>query len=289
MKKTFIAAKQESKFNLGWLLGPLVGFVLLTLAETISFMVIVPFFMYQIPPLEIQLFSFVFISLVVVSWARWIEKSPWQGLGFTKKKAFRSFISGWGIGTAMIMSCVFLMFMFGGVSFVGFQFSPNLAFQFFILMFAWTIQGSGEEILARGWLFSSVSAKYHVLLGILVSSLFFTVLHLGNDHLSVIPILDLFLFGVLAALYMLRTNNIWGISGIHAAWNCFQGSFFNFNVSGTKASAAFVKVSLNGPDWLSGGDFGIEGSIFSLLVQLAMIIWLVYDLKKNNPSLFMSH
>ncbi|MCU9533955.1 CPBP family intramembrane glutamic endopeptidase [Streptococcus sp. CSL10205-OR2] len=282
MKKTFIAAKQESKFNLGWLLGPLVGFILLTLAETISFMVIVPFFMYQIPPLEIQLFGFIFISLTVVFWARVIEKSPWQGIGFTKTKAFQSFLSGWGIGTLMMFICVFLMFLFGGLTFTGYQLSPTLIVQFLILMIAWTVQGSAEEILARGWLFSSISTRYPVFMGLIVSSLFFTILHLGNDHLSVIPILDLFLFGVLAALYMLKTNDIWGVSGIHAAWNCFQGSFFNFNVSGSQTSQAFVKVSVHGPDWLTGGDFGVEGSVFSLLVQLAVIIWLVYDLKKTN-------
>ncbi|MCR8968189.1 CPBP family intramembrane glutamic endopeptidase [Streptococcus zalophi] len=288
MEKTIISAKQKSQFNLGWLTGPLVGFLLLTLAETISFIVIVPFFPYQIPPLEVQLFSFISISLVVIVWGKFVEKSPWQGLGFTKIKAFQSFLKGWGIGIAMILTCVFLMFLFGVISFVGFQLSPNLVFQFIILMFAWIIQASGEEILTRGWLFSSVSARYQVLLGIIVSSLFFTLLHLGNDHLSVIPVFDLFLFGVLAALYTLKTNNIWGISGIHAAWNCFQGSFFNFNVSGTVASESFIKVSVNGPAWLSGGDFGIEGSIFSILVQLIIIIWLIYDLKKNDYFSFFS-
>lgn len=77
------------------------------------------------------------------------------------------------------------------------------------------------------------------------------------------------------------------MSGIHAAWNCFQGSVFSFYVSGIPIQESFIKVSTQGPDWLSGGKFGVEGSIFSVLVQSAVIAWLIYDLYiKNKYQLF---
>ena len=170
------------------------------------------------------------------------------------------------------------MALFGGVQLTGFHFSVANFLQFIPLLLAWSIQGHAEELLARGYLFSSLAAKHSIPLGILISSIFFCLIHLGNDGLSLIPILDLTLFGVLAALYYLKTGSIWGISGAHAAWNCFQGNVFGFPVSGTDAGPAFISVKQQGPDWLSGGAFGVEGSIISVTAQALVIAWLSYDL-----------
>ncbi|HFR3775743.1 TPA: lysostaphin resistance A-like protein, partial [Streptococcus suis] len=200
--------------------------------------------------------------------------------------AFKDFILGWGIGAAMLITCVLLMWGFGAIRISSVQFSPQLFGEFLVLVLAWSVQGTTEESLTRGWMFSSLSAKHNIPVGILVSSLFFTFLHLGNDGISLIPLLDLTLFAILACLVMLKTGNLWVISGIHAAWNCFQGNVFAFPVSGSQAGQAFIAVNTSGPDWLSGGVFGVEGSIISLIVQGLMIAWLFYDLyfKNNNLS-----
>lgn len=170
------------------------------------------------------------------------------------------------------------MVLLGGVQITGFHFSSTNILQFIPLLLAWSIQGHAEEMLARGFLFSSVAAKHSIPVGIVVSSIFFSLIHLGNDGLTLIPILDLTLFGILAALYYLKTGSIWGISGAHAAWNCFQGNVFGFPVSGTDAGTAFISVKQQGPDWLSGGAFGVEGSLISVTAQALVIAWLSYDL-----------
>ena len=38
-------------------------------------------------------------------------------------------------------------------------------------------------------------------------------------------------------------------------------------------------------DWLSGESFGIEGSIMTSLVLLLLILYLVYQLKKENERM----
>ena len=209
MKAAFISEKAKSRFNLNFILSPITALVLMAVAETVGYFAFMPLFFIFIDnafvTLSLELLAFAFISLAIILWARFVEKSPWLGLGIRK-------------------------------------------------------------------------------IGILVSSLFFTFLHLGNDAISLIPLLDLPLFAILASLVMLKTGNIWVISDIHAAWNCFQGNVFAFPVSGTQAGQAFIAVETSGPDWLSGGAFGVEGSVISLLIQAGMITWLVYKLYFTSPS-----
>ncbi|HFI0162642.1 TPA: lysostaphin resistance A-like protein [Streptococcus suis] len=288
MNTEFISAKAKSRFNLNFILSPIVALVLMAVAETVGYFSFMPLFFIFIDnafvTLSLELLAFAFISLAIILWARFVEKSPWLGLGMTKKGAFKDFILGWGIGAAMLITCVLLMWGFGAIRISSVQFSPQLFGEFLVLVLAWSVQGTTEELLTRGWMFSSLSAKYNIPVGALVSSLFFTFLHLGNDGISLIPLLDLTLFAILACLVMLKTGNLWIISGIHAAWNCFQGNVFAFPVSGSQAGQAFIAVNTSGPDWLSGGIFGVEGSIISLIVQGFMIAWLIYDLYFKNKN-----
>lgn len=288
MKTAFISEKAKSRFNLNFILSPITALVLMAVAETVGYFAFMPLFFIFIDnafvTLSLELLAFSFISLAIILWARFVEKSPWLGLGMTKKGAFKDFILGWGIGAAMLITCVLLMWGFGAIQVTSFQFSANLVGEFLILVLAWSIQGTTEELLTRGWMFSSLAAKHNIPVGILVSSLFFSFLHLGNDGISLIPLLDLTLFAILACLVMLKTGNLWVIGGLHAAWNCFQGNVFAFPVSGTQAGQAFIAVETSGPDWLSGGAFGVEGSVISLLIQAGMITWLVYELYFTSPS-----
>ena len=275
---SFIAQKARSRYQFGWILAPIIAYILLIIGEITGLTLLGSL---PLPPdwtLFFELANFLFITLTIIGWAVFIEKCPLEGIGLAKKHAFRDFLLGWFFGGVFLIICVLLMVLFGGVQITGFHFSSTNILQFIPLLLAWSIQGHAEEVLARGFLFSSVAVKNSIPVGIVVSSIFFSLIHLGNDGLSLIPILDLTLFGILAALYYLKTGSIWGISGAHAAWNCFQGNVFGFPVSGTDAGTAFISVKQQGPDWLSGGAFGVEGSLISVTAQALVIAWLSYDL-----------
>lgn len=288
MPENFITAKKRSRFNLGVFLAPLVGFVLMILAELAYILFAWNFFGYlpTISPenLLLDLLGFAPIIVIFVLWAKLVEKSPWAGIGFRKKGAIASFFKGYAIGAGLLTLCVLIVWLLGGLEFKGFNLSTQVLLSFIPIFGAWIIQGTAEEVVCRGWLFSSLSARHNTWVGLAISSLFFTALHLGNNGISLIPLLDLLLFGILAALYMLKTDDIWGVSGIHAAWNCFQGNIFSIAVSGSNAGPAFIQVSSKGPDWLSGGSFGIEGSLISVLVQTLFIVWLIWDRQKNSAQ-----
>ncbi|EGY79403.1 CPBP family intramembrane glutamic endopeptidase [Peptoniphilus indolicus] len=226
----------------------------------------------------VELSSFIFITLLVIFLARKILKISWNTLGFRKTGSLKEFLKGWGFGAIVLISCVAFMIIVGVVRIDKVTFDSKLILEFIPLLMVWSIQGNAEEVLTRGFLFSGVARKTNILIGIAVSAIFFTVMHLENDGISVIPLIDLFVFGIFAALVMIKTKNIWLVSGFHAAWNCFQGNVFAFPVSGTNVGNAFINVTTQGPSWLTGGKFGVEGSIISLIVQIVLIILLCYDL-----------
>ena len=88
------------------------------------------------------------------------------------------------------------------------------------------------------------------------------------------------------SLYLLKTDTVWGVAGIHGAWNFAQGNLFGILVSGQQSGTSLMTFLPQGnQDWLSGGSFGIEGSIMTSLELLLLIVYLGYKLKKENERM----
>jgi hypothetical protein len=91
-------------------------------------------------------------------------------------------------------------------------------------------------------------------------------------------VLNLFLFGLFAALYSLAEEGIWGICGLHAVWNWVQGNIFGLEVSGLRPpGGSLLILEERGPDLITGGAFGPEGGLMitlALTVASSFLIWL---------------
>lgn len=246
-----------------------------TLYRFIIFSVI-PFSDYLLTLAELS--GFIFLTLPVIFFSKVIYKQPLSSLGFTRKSLLKDYLKGWLYGAAILVICVIIMMMFGAVRISKVEFNGMLVLQFIPLILVWAIQGNAEEVLTRGFMLTGISRKINILTGIVISSIFFSAMHLGNNGLDILPLIDLFLFAIFASLLMIKSKNIWVVSGFHAAWNCFQGNVFAFPVSGTNIGNAFIHVTTHGPSWLSGGKFGVEGSMVSILIQIILIAWLYYDI-----------
>lgn len=246
-----------------------------TLYRFIIFSVI-PFSDYLLTLAELS--GFIFLTLPVIFFSKVIYKQPLSSLGFIRKSLLKDYIKGWLYGAAILVICVIIMMMFGAVRISKVEFNGMLVLQFIPLILVWAIQGNAEEVLTRGFMLTGISRKINILTGIVISSIFFSAMHLGNNGLDILPLIDLFLFAIFASLLMIKSKNIWVVSGFHAAWNCFQGNVFAFPVSGTNIGNAFIHVTTHGPSWLSGGKFGVEGSMVSILIQIILITWLCYDI-----------
>ena len=241
--------------------------------------------MFAIDPLFMDLLIFLFPAGLVCLWVLAVERRSPIGLGFYKEKAWLELLKGGLIGFLLIGAVVGLQVLTGSIHLSYFDFSFENILNLILILPFWLLQSGTEELLTRGWLFPIVSKHTRIWIGPAVSSLLFAILHLQNPSVNWISLLNIALFGLLACLYVLKTDNIWGISAIHAAWNCFQGSFFGLSVSGLSTAYAPMRFE-NGdvPDFMSGGGFGPEGSLFSSLVMGVYILYLAWDLYQKKQS-----
>jgi hypothetical protein len=176
----------------------------------------------------------------------------------------------------------------GGYSAAGFAkalASPGALLKIGFLLVCFAVQSSVEEILFRGWLLSAVARKLNAGLGVALTSIVFMLLHYGpGQHWSIM--LGTFLFSLFACAWALKTGNIWGVMGWHAGWNWLLAVGFEVPITGLDARlpALLVKLMPIGPDSLTGGAQGPEGSFFcSLFFAVASAILLWQKLQKGEP------
>ena len=234
--------------------------------------------------LHLELAIFILPALANFAWVKWFEKRPISSLGFFKKKWFLEIVKGWGVGM-LIFSLAFLMsYLFGGLELHSLDFSAGTILYVLSTIPFWFIQGGTEELLTRGWLLPIINKRSNLAIAIAVSSSLFGLMHLANAHVTFLSILSIILSGVFMALYMLKTDNLWGVAGLHGAWNFTQGNIYGLAVSGKSTGFSFFRFAAKpeSADWISGGAFGTEGSLFASLVLLAGILYLAWQLKKEK-------
>ena len=236
--------------------------------------------------LILELLSFGFILNTVFRWTRKIEKRPIRTLGFYRENFFSSLLKGFGLGLALFLLTLLGLVGLGQYRLESIHLNPySLAFVVFTIPF-WILQGTAEEVVSRAWLLPQLASRTNLKLAVLISSMFFTLLHMGNSGLTPLSLVNLFLFGVAMSLYLLKTDTVWGVAGIHGAWNFAQGNLFGILVSGQPSGTSLMTFLPQGDQgWLSGGSFGIEGSIMTSLVLLLLIIYIAYQLKKENERM----
>lgn len=229
-----------------------------------------------------ELFSFVFILLLFIFWVKVIEKNSLSTLGFVKKNWLKYL--GWGILISLLqMGVIALVYQVGGIGTFELNELSLEPILFILGLFPfWLLQGGTEEVATRGWLLTRIAARTNLPLAIGISSSLFGILHLGNAGVTFLSVLNIILDGVLAALLFIYTDSIWLVVAQHGTWNYVQGNLLGFQVSGTGADASIFTFTMgSGPDWLTGGEFGAEGSIITTLVLLVSVVT-VYLLGERN-------
>ena len=238
--------------------------------------------------LLITLFSFAFISLLVFFRVKVIEKRSFSSIGFNKNNWLKKYSLGFLIGLAMMSIIVLILFPFGYITVEKNPIEPvgiSAIASVLVILFGWIIQGATEEIVTRGWLLNVLSTKYNIGVGLLISSTLFGLMHLTNPNVNYIAVINIILVGLFYGLYVIKTNDLWAVCGMHSAWNFAQGNIFGFKVSGLDVSVgSLIDLNLVGSDFVTGGIFGPEAGITATFILLASIGILLFIDKKRYFS-----
>ena len=238
--------------------------------------------------LLITLFSFAFISLLVFFRVKVIEKRSFSSIGFNKNNWLKKYSLGFLIGLAMMSIIVLILFPFGYITVEKNPIQPvgiSAIASVLVILFGWIIQGATEEIVTRGWLLNVLSTKYNIGVGLLISSTLFGLMHLTNPNVNYIAVINIILVGLFYGLYVIKTNDLWAVCGMHSAWNFAQGNIFGFKVSGLDVSVgSLIDLNLVGSDFVTGGLFGPEAGITATFILLASIGILLFIDKKRYFS-----
>ena len=238
--------------------------------------------------LLITLFSFVFISLLVFFRVKVIEKRSFSSIGFNKNNWLKKYSLGFLIGLAMMSIIVLILLPFGYITIEKNPIQPvgvSAIASVLVILFGWIIQGATEEIVTRGWLLNVLSTKYNIGVGLLISSTLFGLMHLTNPNVNYIAVINIILVGLFYGLYVIKTNDLLAVCGMHSAWNFAQGNIFGFKVSGLDVSVgSLIDLNLVGSDFVTGGIFGPEAGITATFILLASIGILLFIDKKRYFS-----
>lgn len=222
--------------------------------------------------------------LVLFLYVHKTGKRSIRTLGFYKEKAISKYFSGAALAFAGMIGIVVILQSVGSieVTLQKVDLSMKLVPLISVILLAWIVQGAAEEILMRGYLLPTLVEKTDFATGVIVSSIAFALMHIGNNGVTVISLMNILLCGVMLALLAIKQESLWGACGFHTVWNLLQGNIFGSAVSGNSKMISLWHTTYENPSYLNGGIFGIEGSILTTGFMLISIIGLVSIIKKEG-------
>jgi len=203
-------------------------------------------------------------------------------MGIVKKKAVRKYLLGCLIGAGMLAAVFGLLALNGNVSSIQYN---GLSVWLFVFFVGFLMQTASEELLMRGYLMNSISARGGVTLGIVLNTVIFTALHLFNPGMTVLSLFNIALLGVIFSLLFLLTENIWVVSGLHFCWNFLSACFTGSGIGDISFRPVF-SIYLTETKSFLGLDIGVAGNDLAAplvaLIVLAVLVVLVARKKKNQ-------
>ena len=225
------------------------------------------------------------VIVIIFLWVRFFEGRKFSTLGFTKDGAIKKYLSGFIIGILMNSAVVGLMAIFGTIEIA--EKSNNITGIdalgiVMIFLFGFMIQGASEEILSRGWMLQVIGSRYKPWIGVVISTIFFTVVHLGNAGVNFASVINLLLVSLLLCLFVLNEGSLWFACAWHSSWNWMLGNVYGLSVSGHGEKTSIFDLNTTGNELISGGGFGPEGSLVTTFVILIGIIILSVKIINKN-------
>lgn len=175
------------------------------------------------------------------------------------------FTKGFAVGVAMYCATIGILWLSGIYQATGLNPGAMVLTVFINAVGAALL----EEIAVRGVVFRIMEGGLGTWLALAISALFFGLLHAINPGANWQSVIGIALQGglVLAAVYV-YARQLWLGIGLHCAWNFASGGIFGSDPK----SHSLLAAHLQGPEWLTGGQDGLDASVVATLICLAATV-----------------
>jgi uncharacterized protein len=137
-----------------------------------------------------------------------------------------------------------------------------------------------QQVVFQGIIFRIAEQYLGTWWALLISVVLFGLVHvLLISQMTVTDVLAIVLGGVLFTAAYLCTRRLWLSSSLHATLDFTQDAIFGvgaYHLSGA-AAVGLLSTQLTGPAVLTGGAFGVEASVVTLVLLLAaalsLLVW----------------
>ncbi len=213
--------------------------------------------------------AFLLASLILT---RFSDKRPFASIGIgLHGKWIHELVIGLIMGAAFITLIVFIQVLTGSVQLKwrGFT-TPVLLRECLPYAILFITIGFQEELLFRGYLLQTLAEGIGKVWATLLLSIPFGILHYFNEGGNLIGAVATGVAGVLLCIAYFKTMSLWLPIGMHITWNFTMSWIFGLPVSGEQLSNPPIQGIVGDPAWLSGGEFGPEGSVLCFAGMAAM-------------------
>ncbi|MGH9636532.1 MAG: lysostaphin resistance A-like protein [Candidatus Angelobacter sp.] len=232
-----------------------------------------------------------FLVLLLLAWIMSrIERRKVGVYGLPlQRSAITRFVRGyflWGFLPLALLLLVLRglhVFYFGNISLLNAQILGWGTLWFFVFL----LVGFFEEFSFRGYFLYTLADGIGFWPAAIIQAILFARVHMGNGGETRIGIIATGVFALFAAATLWRTGNLWLAVGAHAGWDWGQSFFFGVNDSGFQSPGHLFNPHLvQGPDWLTGGSVGPEGSVLTLIFWVLMTVFFLWLYRKRpEPAL----
>ena len=141
-----------------------------------------------------------------------------------------------------------------------------------------------EEYLFRGYVLATLADGLGFWPAAIILAAFFAYSHTGNPGETRLGIIGVGMFALFASATIRRTGNLWLAVGAHAGWDWGQSYFYGVSDSGIQIPGHFMDPRISGPEWLTGGSAGPEGSVLTLALLVVMTVLFLMMYRGRRPD-----
>jgi membrane protease YdiL (CAAX protease family) len=219
-----------------------------------------------------------FLFLLVCGFAtiRWMSTRTDGGFRSTnalpsRTTASREWLRGAALGWGMLLIAVLPM-MLARVLYPQLWLAPGAWGLALLSLLTLALYTLALEIAFRGFLFARLIAAIGPVAATIVISLIYALASRSRPYSTTLSVAIAFFAGVLYSMAYLRTHALWLGWGMHFAWDASMAVLLGLPIAGYGTYSSVVETATGGSDWLTGGPYGPEGALFTLIVLLGAMI-----------------